>query len=265
MNRTIVTTSHQPDDESLARAGQAARALGAVLAARERLSLARLREKYRAENILVATREEIKLHTPRGECFFHPGLSIQRIKAVRRGGPDHMVAAMGLHAGDSVLDCTLGLGADAIVAAFVTGPAGRVVGVEASPELAYLVKTGFLTYRAGPQFLREVMSRIEVLCGDCEQYLAGQPDNSFDLVYFDPMFRFAREKSSSMNPLRGIVKPEPLNCRMIAEGLRVARRRVVMKENTFSQEFARLGFSKAGGGQYSPVAFGVIDKQEAVR
>ncbi len=265
MRRTVITTSHQPDSESLATARQAALNLRTVFIERNKMSLALLREKYKAENILVVVRGQLVLHTPLGDCFFHPGMSFLRIKAIRRGKPDHMVQAMDLKSGDTVLDCTLGLGADAIVSAFVVGSPGRVVGIEAVPELAYLVKHGLANYRDEAKVLQEIMPRIEVACGNSAEYLAKQADNSFDIVYFDPMFRFSRKKSRSMEPLRGIVKSDPLSGGMIEEAVRVARRRVVMKENIFSKEFARLGFAKIIGGKYSPIAFGVIDKVEAER
>jgi len=265
MDRTIVTTSHKPDQLSLELAGHAASLIGAALVDRERLPISRLREKFGAENILVVSREQVKLHTPLGEYFFHPSMSFPRVKAIKQGKPDHMVEAMALTEGGTVLDCTLGLGADAIVASYIVGPSGRVVGVESAPELAYLVGTGLGIYGQGSKAVREAMARIEVVCADSEDYLSQQADCSFDVVYFDPMFRVPRERSSSMGPLRGIVNVKPLTALMIKEAIRVARKRVVMKENSFSQEFVRLGINNIYGGRYSPIAFGVIDKQEAGR
>lgn len=133
MDRTVVTTSHKPDGLSLELAGHAADFMGIVLVDRERLPISRLREKYGAENILVVSREQVKLHTPLGEYFFHPSMSFPRIKAIKQGKPDHMVEAMALTEGDMVLDCTMGLGADAIVASYIVGPSGRVVGVSSWP------------------------------------------------------------------------------------------------------------------------------------
>ncbi len=265
MGRTIVTTSHKPDDKTLVMARQASCILEADFVNRERLPLEQLRDKYNAENILVINRGQIKLHTRAGEYFFHPSMSVPRVKAIREGKPDHMVQAMDLKEGDTVLDCTLGLGADAIVAAFVAGPSGRVVGVEKSPELAYVVKYGMAHYsEGGSKPVREAMARVDVCCADSEGFLRELPDNSFDVVYFDPMFRYPRRKSSSMQPLRTVVETAPLNRLMISEALRVARQRVVMKENSFSKEFARLGFTQIYGGKNSPVAFGVIGKEAGI-
>ncbi len=259
--RTIVTTSHKPDPRSVAIAGWAAEVLNTEFVDRSRMSLDDLKIKCNTDNIMVVANGDIKLYSSRGEYFFHPSMSVPRIKAIRQGKSDHMVAAMALQPGDSVLDCTLGLGSDAIVASFIAGPEGQVTGIEAVPEIALIVKHGMANFRTESQPLKSAMVRIQVECALYEQYLAGLPDQAFDIVYFDPMFRHPRMKSSSMEPLRGIVKDDPLSPDAVREAIRVAGKRVVMKENSFSKEFARLGFNSIVGGRYSPVAFGVIEKR----
>ncbi len=263
MNRTIVTTTHKPDADSVLLGRQAASLLNLVYVDRQRLSLEKLREKYGCENILVIKNDQLTLYTQMGEYFFHPSMSVPRIKAIKQGKTDHMVEAMQLQPGDTVLDCTLGLGADAIVAAFVSGPAGRVTGLESSPEIAYIVSKGLIGYSDNRPLLKEAMSRINVINDNYNSYLAKQQDNSFDIVYFDPMFRFPRHKSSSMEPLREVVNPAPIELAAINHAVRVARKLVVLKENWFSEEFERLGFKKISGGRYSPIAFGIIDKKES--
>lgn len=263
MKRTIVTTSHKPDSESVILGKQAAIVLNTLFAEREKMSLNKLRQKYMCENVLVVKDNELTLHTELGEYFFHPSMSVPRIKGIREGKNDHMVDAMNLQPGEVVLDCTLGLGSDSVVAAFATGPSGKVVGLEYSPEIALIVKHGLHYSNERRAAVREAMTRIEVVNIDYSTFLAEQDDNSFDIVYFDPMFRFPRRESSSMQPLRKVVNPEPVPVSAVKQAVRVARRRVVMKENWFSKEFERLGFTHVVGGKYSPVAFGIIDKEEA--
>ncbi|HWI54496.1 MAG TPA: class I SAM-dependent methyltransferase, partial [Desulfobacteria bacterium] len=189
MNRTIVTTTHQPDDNSVLLGRQAASSLNTVYADRQRMSLEKLREKYSCENILVIKNHQLTLFSPLGEYFFHPSMSVPRIKAIKEGKTDHMVEAMQLKSGYTVLDCTMGLGADAIVAAFVSGPGGHVTGLESSPEIAYIVSRGLITYNDSRPQLKEAMSRIDVINDNYNDFLAKQQESSFDIVYFDPMFR----------------------------------------------------------------------------
>lgn len=261
--RTIVTTSHEAENAIEDLAKNAALILQVPFVERSRLSLAHLKQQYGAENIIVAYEGAYKLYTELGEFMFHPSMSVPRIKSIKQGRGDHMVEAMALKPGDTVLDCTLGLGADAIVSSFVTGRLGQVVAIESSPELAFIVSIGLKRYPSDSAILQEAMAGIEVICSSYQRYLENLADNSFDIVYFDPMFRFPRKKSSSMQPLRGIVNSEPTDSGAVSEAVRVARQRVVLKENSFSKEFSRLGFNKIVGGRYSPVAFGVIEKQEA--
>ena len=69
-------------------------------------------------------------------------MSALRIKHLASGQPDSMVTAAGLKKGDHVLDCTMGMGADAIVASFVVGDQGRVVSLESEPVIAAITGHG---------------------------------------------------------------------------------------------------------------------------
>ena len=103
------------------------------------------------------------------------------------------------------------------------------------------------------------MRRVEVVNADCRDYLSTCAENSFDVVYFDPMFRRPIEKSSGLNPIRPLADSRPLTEEIVREACRVAKFRVVMKEHSGSTEFERLGFKVVGGGKYSSVAFGIIE------
>ena len=76
-----------------------------------------------------------------GRCLrYHPNMAKLRILALEQGKHDILVDALQLKLGDCVLDCTCGLGADAIVASCKVGATGRVRSLEASPLLALLVE-----------------------------------------------------------------------------------------------------------------------------
>lgn len=257
----VVTTGYRPGPQELSLAAWFARRLCALLVPRENLSLRALEEKYGVQGVLVVTRCRASFYAGGVEVFFHPSMAKLRIAEIKAGKTDQMIKAMDLRPGEEVLDCTLGLGVDAIVASFVAGPAGRVVGVESSPVLAALVEHGLKNYRDRlPRELLEAMRRIEVVCGDHLSHLQGLPAESFDVVYFDPMFREPLYRSPAIGPLRILANDAPLDRRAVEEALRVARRRVVMKERRGSREFARLGFTCVQGGKSSPVAYGVIAK-----
>ncbi len=253
----VVTTSRRPSVEEESQAQALARELG--LPFRPRTGSLK---DLGARAALVVTRERLVVQTGAGEIFFHPSMARPRIRSLERGQPDVMVEAMGLRPGDWVLDCTLGLGSDAMVAAYVVGDAGRVVGLEAVPVLAAIVRWGLVHYDPGHEGLGAAMRRIEVVQTDHDAYLAGLPAGSFDVVYFDPMFRDPVTESAHMRPWRAMACHRPLTRETIAAARRVARRRVVVKERSGSPVFAELGFATVVGGRKSRVAYGVLETGE---
>ncbi|AQS59264.1 class I SAM-dependent methyltransferase [Desulforamulus ferrireducens] len=253
---TGIRSAEQLEQEALALS----RELQAPYLPRKKLSLQALRELSGSNLILIVTKEKLSLLVDDKELFFHPGLAKLRIKEMQTGKTDQMISAMDLREGDTLLDCTLGLASDALVASFVVGPRGKVIGLEDSRPVAEIVRRGLKTYSGEKPALLEAMRRIQVINEHHLNYLRQQPDNSFDVVYFDPMFRVPKEKSSSLEPLRPLANHSPLTAEAVQEAIRVARQRVVMKESSDSQEFFRLGFHTIQGGRYSPVAYGIIQK-----
>ncbi|NPV26036.1 MAG: class I SAM-dependent methyltransferase [Firmicutes bacterium] len=257
-SRLIVTTT-QPREEQIKLAQELAARVGGQYVSRGNRSVKQL--KAQGYSIVVVEASQITWYPPgEGRVFFHPSMAKLRIKECRTKGRDQMVEALGLRPGAEVLDCTLGLGADAIVASFVVGHTGRVVGIEASPVLAELVRWGLSCYVEPNPELTAAMRRIEVVTADHLDYLRSLPDQSFDVVYFDPMFRRPILASSALKPVRRWVNSDPLRLEAVQEAQRVSRARVVMKEHRGSSEFTRLGFTEVRGGKYSRVAYGIWEK-----
>jgi 16S rRNA (guanine1516-N2)-methyltransferase len=150
---------------------------------------------------------------------------------------DPFLEAAGIRPGDAVLDATLGLGADALVAAAACGPDGRVVALEGSPVLAAWVAEGLRRLDAEPA------RRVEVRAGEHLAALAALPSRSFDVVAFDPMFRHARAQPGGFDLVRALADPRPLEPMAVVEARRVARRWVVVKDGAPGWDLARLGLA----------------------
>ncbi|CRF29000.1 Uncharacterised protein [Mycobacterium tuberculosis] len=101
------------------------------------------------------------------------------------------------------------------------------------------------------------MRRIEVVQMDHLDYLRELPENSVDVVYFDPMFRQPIMESASIRALRGLADDRPLSEKSVQEAIRASRRVVVMKEHRDSDQFARLGFAEVHRSG-TKIAYGVI-------
>lgn len=204
-----------------------------------------------AEALLVLTGEGWKLHDAQGSLYFSPGMATVRIK--RLGTPaqeeDVLVRLCELKAGDSVLDCTLGLGADALVCARVVGPSGRVIGVEASLPLFALASEGLKT----PPF--EDSAVVEVRHGRALEVLRTLEAHSLDCVIFDPMFDLPKGSTPSFDMLRRYALHEPLDEATLAEARRVARRWVVVKGGRYGKELTRLGLTALRLTRFKPLVW----------
>lgn len=243
--------------ERLAR--DAAARLGIPYVQRGRQPLPEMRAEYGVDYILVAKQGQLKLEMEGGELFFHPNMAHLRLKNLRIGKGDRMVEALGLQRGMSVLDCTLGLGADAIVESFAVGPEGSVMALESEPLIEVVISYGLAHALADNWPMQEAMRGIRTACTEALAYLQAQPDDAVDVIYFDPMFRHPLNASKGLAPLRRLADPSPVSPEVIKAACRVARRRVVLKENARSLEFERLGFPKIAGGRYSKVHYGVME------
>ena len=257
----IVTTVYDPSLAEIEQAKEIAVFLQLPYIRRGRRSLVKLRQRCQTETLIVAAESGPLVNTSEGELFFHLGMAALRIKSIRDGKPDHMAIAMGLTEGLSVLDCTLGLATDALVACMLTGERGKVTGLESSPLIAFISGWGLAHHTSEEADITSAMRRIKVVSIDYRQYLATLPDGAVDVVYFDPMFRRPLYTSSGIGPLRVFAETAGLEKNDLLAACRVAKRRVVIKETRESPEFARLGITRFSGGKYSRIQYGIIERE----
>ncbi len=259
-----VTTPRRAGKQAEQRARAVAAELGMPFVPREERSLDEVLREAESlgrpcQAVLVAGGDRLQLVTAAGTFHYHPGIGVNRIRQLTKGRRDWLVEAMGLRPGDSVLDATLGLGSDLLVASFVVGEKGRVVGLESQPLLAYLVREGVRSYVHERPDVTEALRRIEVVCTSYQEYLAAAPSKSFDVVYFDPMFEEPVAQSSQMAPIRLLANPEPLGRAAFDEARRVARRRVVLKDRA-GGPYTRSGwFDAVLGSPKSRIAYCVAE------
>jgi len=245
--RLAITTPASPSPATVAAARRAAARHGVAFLPRHGHELAELAAGAGVD-VLVVLGGQASLWLPgapgAGSSRAGPGhrwnpgmgaLRARRLALGERATPDPFLAAADLHVGDAVLDCTLGLGADALVAAQAVGEGGRVVGLESSPALAAWVDEGLRRLDA------PAARRVEVRCADHAAFLDASPERSFDVVVFDPMFRHARAQEATFDVVRRLADARPLGEAALARARRVARRWVVVKDGAPGWDLARLG------------------------
>ena len=254
--KVAITVSNKAGWAQCELAKQYARQLEVAYLARKPITA--MLEENELQAILVLENSGWKLKTTEQEFFFHPSRAKLRIENLLKGGTDNLLEAMQLQTGMKILDATLGLASDALVCAYALGNQGTITGIEASKWISFIVTQGLKDYST-IGLLENAAQRIKVHCQDHLSYLVSQADASYDIVYFDPMFEHPVHGSSNMQPLREFACSQELTLLAIEQALRVARRRVVIKENKYNSLFAKLPLTRVCGGRYSKIKYAVIE------
>lgn len=205
-----------------------------------------------ADAFLVLGGDGFSLTAREGSFRFTPGMAQVRLKRLDagQGAQDVVVRLMELRPGDTVLDATLGLAADALVCARAVGVSGRVIGVERSFALWALVSEGLARGGLPPR-----CAPIDVRHGDAHQVLRALPGASVDCILFDPMFERPKRSSPAFELLRRYASHEPLTRDALDEARRVARRWVVVKAGRYGRELRRLGLTAEPTSRSKPIVW----------
>lgn len=254
----IITTGDHSAPEAVRRAIALSAEAGVPYVPRNRTALSKLSARYGDQDILIILEGGARLYRHGSEAMlFHPSMAFVRAKRLLKGERDPMLDAARVEPGDTIIDCTAGLGSDAAVFALGAGPEGRVLALEDSLPLWSLMREGFAYYVSGVKEFDEALRRITPKRTEHLELLRGLPDKSVDVVYFDPMFRDPVRESSAISPLRTYANNNQLVPEAIAEACRAARKSVVLKEKKGSGEFERLGFDTLSR-SHTKIVYGVI-------
>lgn len=98
--------------------------------------------------------------------------------------------------GEAVLDLGCGAGFDALVAAQLVGPAGRVVGIDLSREMLWLAEAGRI--EAG-------MAQVEFRVGTIEALPF--PDASFDVALSNGVLNLVPDKPAALGEIYRVLRP----------------------------------------------------------
>ncbi len=257
----VVTTTCSPSPEVETTAAAIARPLQRPLVARRRDTITALTRREGALAALVVGPAGVRLIDHGHGFAFHPSMARLRVSGLRAGSADRLVKVAGLRAGDSMLDCTCGLGADAIVAAHAVSESGIVVTLESSAMLAAMVSHGMKHYDDGFVLLVRAMRRVAVINAEYQGVLPLLPAGSWDVVYFDPMFVSTIDEAKGLDLVRMLGAGGAPSRDVIAEARRVARRCVVVKDRAPGPLLRALDIPVVSRTQR--IWYGRLDRDEA--
>lgn len=240
----IVTTAGRTNEEMIMRAKETANIFQVPYIPRLKRSIQAVQQQAHDDCLVIGkTRLELFPFGEQEPCFFHPNSATFRIKRLQAGERDPFIEACNLSLGKKLLDCTFGLGSDSITASFIVGEKGSVTGCEGNRYLAYIMNMGLQTWDDGDPAILAAMKRIELKASIALRILKALPADSYDCVYFDPMFEENISESDGIKGIKKLAVYEPLTEETIHHAYRVARDRVVLKDHFRSDRFKQFGFN----------------------
>ena len=231
--------------------------LNCPLIDRHSATIQSLLEQFNLDALVVVEQYKLTLHTLDGLLRHHPNTSVLRITNLCRGRSDVLTDLMHLKNGDRLLDCTCGLGADAITGAHITGDEGFVLALESSPLLALLAGRGMESYTHQSHIeVTQAMRRVNIKNACYQDVLSELPDKSFDVVYFDPMFKNSIETANGIQLIRVLANYETPTNEDILHAKRIASRSVLLKDSSNGKLLSQLNFNLAKTGRH--FSYGII-------
>mgnify|MGYP005930455901 CR=1 FL=1 len=253
-----VTTVLKPDADSFQRARKKAEDLQTAFYEREK-NLLHMSEKYGAEGFLIYGKEPAFFWSKEGTYRFHLGTAVLRISEMRKGHGDRLCNLLPEDCA-SVLDCTFGQGRDSIILSWYLRKCGEVISLEQSSPLYEVGKEGLAALTGQDGEITNALRRIRLLHDDFRRFLEAAAPDSFDVIYFDPMFRHpVKRKENSMEGFRNAAFYDPLTEDILRRAVKVARKKVIVKERPFSTLFRTDLFTEVHSKGGQTTAYGVIE------
>ena len=264
----LITTTRKEKALDSLKAEEFKNCYGGFFVERNEHSFERMIAEFNPTSIVIFEEGYPILYDPNqldSPLHFHLNIGALRLQKVCNKENDRFLEVSGIEEGMRVLDGTLGLGTDALLAAWAVGATGKIVALEGSKAIFSIVDFSLGMIRhGGEEFLAELAHRIEIKQLEFTEYSQTQEANVFDVVYLDPMFDKPRGKSIGIQPLRLWAFDQLLTSETAREAFRLCKRRVVMKEAKGSHWWDELAMeipSILTGKSYQSVRYRILEKE----
>lgn len=219
-----------------------------------------MKQSFSLDGILVCTEKGLSFWTEEGEYRFHLGTSVLRVLQMERGNADRLCRVLPPGKNLKILDCTFGSGGDSTVFSWFAGPHGTVDSLEINPVLFEIGREGLSHFvYEKDSTITEALRRIHLIHADFHQFLQKAGSKTYDVIYFDPMFRKpVKRKENRIEAFRRAACKDQVDSRDLQEARRVARCKVIVKERSFSPLFRNHEFTTVYHHGQS-TAYGVIE------
>ena len=135
----------------------------------------------------------------------------------------------------------MGLASDSLV---IAAAGNQVTALESQDVIFQVVSRGLATYQTDDKQLEKAMRSIKAIKSDSLSFLKSQADNSFDIIYADPMFSETIKESENLEAIKPLANGSRLTREWLNEAKRVAREKIIIKAHFRDTVFEELGFER---------------------
>ena len=194
------------------------------------------------------------------EYRVHMGTAVLRTSQMEKGNQDRLCRLLPTDDFCSVLDCTFGQAGDSSTMSWYLLGRGQVTALEKSPILYEIGRAGIAGYVDKDEKLTKAVRRISLWHQDYKTFLQQAAPKSFDVIYFDPMFHHpVKREVNDMEGFRRAASYDGLAEEVLRLAMKVARKKIIVKERPFSPLFRNGLFTEVHGKKGQTTAYGVIN------
>ena len=175
---------------------------------------------------------------------FHLGTAKLRIAQMKHGHADRLVKLLPDKEYLTVVDATFGAGGDSIVLSWALQGKGQIISLEKSPVLWVIGQAGISGFSDADEDVLQAIRRIHLIHDDFAHWLQQAKSKSVDI--------------NNRNAFRNAACYDVLTEDVLAQAVRAARCRVIVKERPFSPVFKNPAFTYVDSKKGQSTAYGVI-------
>lgn len=187
--------------------------------------------------VIVVYKNKLSYFENNSEFFFHLDTTALKIK---NSDNEPLVEIIGKEK-QSVLDCTMGLAGDSILLSYY---GHNVTSIEKNEIIHLITSNGLKNYISPNEEINNAMRKIITHNYDCIDYLKRTSDNTFDIIYFDPMFSHDIAESTNLSGLAHLADNHFPYEEFIKEAYRVGRGKIIIKAHFRDSIFEKHNFTR---------------------
>ena len=235
MKNIIITTSVKTTPQLNTKAQNLANELNLKYIIRNKKTIKQLLES--SQGVLVVYKNKLSYFENDSEFFFHLDTTALKIK---NSDNEPLVEIIDKEK-QKVLDCTMGLAGDSILLSYY---GHNVTSLEKNKIIHLITSNGLKHYISPNEEINKAMRKIITYNYDCIDYLKSTPDNSFDIVYFDPMFSHNIKESENLSGITPLADKSFPYEEFIKEASRIGKDKIIIKAHFKDNIFEKYNFTR---------------------